>query len=206
MLRIFIIAVVVLGSGAYLYFYQFWPRRHDHAGSIRIKADRSFPIFYRYLQISTPCYAAYCVAHPYLPWREWVAWNGLSVSVGAILLFIWSMLSLRDQYSHCFDSFVSNSLVARGPYALIRHPIYVANCLMLAGLFFATASWGVLVNAGILGVFYYRAACREEAALMRHLPGYRQYIGETGRFLPRLRRSSISEPLGRRPREQARAA
>lgn len=188
MLQFLIGAVVILGSVVYLYFYQVFPRRHDEEQRVRIQSDRLFTFFYRFIQISTPLYAGWCLSHYQLPWGAGVAWDGMWLSVASILLFVWSMLSLRGEYSHCYDSYVATSLVKRGPYAIIRHPIYVANCLMLLGLFFATASWGVLVNCGILAVFYYRAACREESALARHLPGYSNYLRGTGRFFPRIDR------------------
>jgi protein-S-isoprenylcysteine O-methyltransferase Ste14 len=188
MLQFSIAAVVILGSVVYLYFYQIWPQRHATGQRVRIESDRLFTLFYRFIQISTPVYAGLCLSRYQLPWNFSVAWDGVCLSVASIMLFVWSMLSLRGEYSHCFDSYVATSLVKRGPYAVIRHPIYVANCLMLLGLFIATDSWGVLANAGILAVFYYRAACREEFALARHLPGYAEYLRSTGRFFPRIDR------------------
>ena len=188
MLPTLIVSLVVAGSGLYFYFYQIWPTRSAHGRALRIHADRWFPLAYRYIQVSTPIYAGLSVVNYHLPWRPEVAWIGLGLSTASTLLFVWSMLSLREQYSHCFDSYVPDELVERGPYRFIRHPIYTANCLALLGLFLATASAGVMLNCAILAFFYYRAASWEEATLAQHLPGYAGYLLRTGRFLPSARR------------------
>lgn len=188
MLKSCIGLVVGIGWLIYFYFYQLWPQRTGSEERVRIPSDRVFQLFYRYLQLSTPLYAGWSLARAEPPWATTIMIDGLCICVLSILLFVWPMLSLRAQYSHCFDSCVPTALIAQGPYAFIRHPIYVANCLMLAGLFAATGSWGVALNAVILALFYYRAACREETALLVHLPGYRDYMRRTGRFLPRLHR------------------
>jgi protein-S-isoprenylcysteine O-methyltransferase Ste14 len=193
MLRLLIVANIVFGSAVYFYFYQLWPQRRGPHKSIRIRSDRHFMLVYRYLQVSTPIYAFLALADHSLPWGTPVAWIGLCLSMASTVLFIWSMLSLRGRYSHCFDSFVPDSLTERGPYNFIRHPIYAANCLMLVGLFLSTSSWGVLANCVILAIYYYRAAGREEASLVQYLPGYAAYLRRTGKFLPRLTREASKQ-------------
>ncbi|HUN80625.1 MAG TPA: methyltransferase [Phycisphaerae bacterium] len=184
MLPTLIIATLIAGSIIYFFFYQIWPRPHT-GSSVRIRSDRYFLVVYRYLQFSTPIYAGLALANYQLPWPLAIGWLGLGLSTTSVGLFVWSMVSLREQYSHCFDSYVPQTLVERGPYRWVRHPIYTANCLAFAGLFLATGSIGVLVNGGILAIFYYRAACWEEATLVLHLPGYAGYLVRTGRFFPR---------------------
>ena len=60
MLQFSIATVVILGSVVYLYFYQIWPQRHAAGERVRIKSDRLFTLFYRFIQISTPLYAGVC--------------------------------------------------------------------------------------------------------------------------------------------------
>lgn len=117
-------------------------------------------------------------------------YSGLSVSLAAIALYIWAKVRLGAQYSPCCDSWVANQLVATGPYAYIRHPIYVAVLVWLLGLFIASGSVWIIVNFALLG-FYYRASARaEERVLVKELPAYGEYMNRTGAFLPRLRRTS----------------
>jgi protein-S-isoprenylcysteine O-methyltransferase Ste14 len=75
------------------------------------------------------------------------------------------------------------SLVARGLYGFVRHPIYAGDLLLLVGLELALNSWLVL---GVLpiAVAVVRQAMAEEALLRRALPGYAEYSARTRRFLP----------------------
>lgn len=75
------------------------------------------------------------------------------------------------------------SLVDEGVYRYIRHPIYVGDVLMLAGLELALNSWLVLTVLVPLAVGV-RQALAEEVLLSRALPGYEDYCRRTKRFIP----------------------
>ena len=82
---------------------------------------------------------------------------------------------------------MANQLVATGPYAYIRHPIYAAILAWLLGLFIATGSVWIIMNFLLLA-FYYRASAREEERILaKAIPAYPGYMARTGAFLPRLR-------------------
>jgi protein-S-isoprenylcysteine O-methyltransferase Ste14 len=80
-------------------------------------------------------------------------------------------------------------LVTRGPYARIRHPFYSSFLLTFVAACLA------LPHAATLACLLYAAAAltvtarREERGLSDSAFGddYRRYLGESGRFLPRLR-------------------
>jgi protein-S-isoprenylcysteine O-methyltransferase Ste14 len=61
--------------------------------------------------------------------------------------------------------------------------------MLVAGIVLMSQSGWVLLNWVLLFVFYYKAALAEEAALIRHLPGYSEYLVKSGRFFPRFNRS-----------------
>lgn len=85
------------------------------------------------------------------------------------------------------------TLVQRGPYAWIRHPIYTGNVAAALGLALLYLSPPVLALAALLAVLAtYRG--RLEDAFLRSPEAfgdrYAAYCERTGRFLPRLRRSA----------------
>lgn len=77
----------------------------------------------------------------------------------------------------------SQSVVNRGLYRRIRHPIYVGDLLLLFGFELALNSWLVL-GIVLLTPVVLRQAIQEEALLADRLPGYRDYCRTTKRFIP----------------------
>jgi protein-S-isoprenylcysteine O-methyltransferase Ste14 len=76
-----------------------------------------------------------------------------------------------------------HSVVSRGIYRYVRHPIYAGDLVLLLGFELALNSWCVL-GVAALAVYVRRQAIREERQLLQALPGYDQYCRRTARFLP----------------------
>lgn len=75
-------------------------------------------------------------------------------------------------------------LSERGPYALVRHPIYGGVVLAAFGWGLVTASGAALVAAGALLVFFDLKSRREETWLVERYPDYPAYRSRTRRLLP----------------------
>ena len=68
-------------------------------------------------------------------------------------------------------------VVSRGPYAIVRHPMYASALLYLVGTPLALGSyWGLIPIAAILPLVVWRLL-DEERLLARRLPGYAEYQG-----------------------------
>lgn len=66
-------------------------------------------------------------------------------------------------------------VISTGPYALVRHPMYVGGLIMLFGIPLALGSWwGVLVNLPMTGAIVWRLL-DEERFLAKKLHGYQEY-------------------------------
>jgi protein-S-isoprenylcysteine O-methyltransferase Ste14 len=76
-----------------------------------------------------------------------------------------------------------HTLVSRGLYRYIRHPIYAGDLLLVLGFELALNSWCVL-GILVLVVYIRRRAVREEFQLRQALPAYDHYCRHTARFLP----------------------
>jgi protein-S-isoprenylcysteine O-methyltransferase Ste14 len=69
-------------------------------------------------------------------------------------------------------------VIATGPYALVRHPMYAGGLVMLLGMPIALGSWwGVLIVTAITPALIWRLF-DEEKFLARNLPGYVEYQGK----------------------------
>jgi protein-S-isoprenylcysteine O-methyltransferase Ste14 len=67
------------------------------------------------------------------------------------------------------------SVISTGPYALVRHPMYVGGLVFMLGIPLALGSWwGLLIIALFAPVIAWRII-DEEKLLAKDLPGYREY-------------------------------
>jgi protein-S-isoprenylcysteine O-methyltransferase Ste14 len=117
--------------------------------------------------------------------------TGDAVSVvGYVWLFV-SVLAL----GRCFGVLPeARGLVVRGPYRLVRHPVYIGETMILLGLALgAPGAWNL---AGLV-LFVAAQSVRmrmEEAALTAAFPAYADYAARTGKVLPRIRSRKLAAP------------
>ena len=78
----------------------------------------------------------------------------------------------------------STELVVKGPYALVRHPMYTAVITLSIGIMFKSGSIPVLLATIALIALFAIKARWEEAQLTLAFPGYERYMESKGRFLP----------------------
>lgn len=104
----------------------------------------------------------------------WILWRA-----HADLGMNWSAsLQLREQHE----------LVTGGIYASIRHPIYAAHWLWVIAQALLIPNWlvGFAGLATFPFIYFYRIPREEQMMLDRFGDAYREYLGRTGRVLPRL--------------------
>jgi protein-S-isoprenylcysteine O-methyltransferase Ste14 len=164
----------------------------------QIESPESFKIVYRYIQISTiiASLGAFLTNHPlFLQLHNNVVllYIGISISTIAITLFVSAKLTLGDQYSPCFDSYVPRDIIQEGLYKYIRHPIYMSNIILLSGMVVATGSVWIIFNVVVLTGYYLRSAYKEEEVLSEKFPAYQEYMRTTNMILPgtKMFRSSV---------------
>jgi len=117
----------------------------------------------------------------------WLQAAGLAAVAAAYALYIWAMHENRF-----FSSVVriqddrGQRVISSGPYAVIRHPGYLAGILIVVFSGVALGSWlaAVILTLGSLPFLLYRAVT-EDRVLQAELPGYRDYAGRVRwRLLP----------------------
>jgi protein-S-isoprenylcysteine O-methyltransferase Ste14 len=69
-------------------------------------------------------------------------------------------------------------LVQRGPYRVLRHPIYVGGFLLFAGLSLVFSVYGLALTA-VLAAFWVAKARLEERLLSERFPEYAEYRRRT---------------------------
>jgi protein-S-isoprenylcysteine O-methyltransferase Ste14 len=76
------------------------------------------------------------------------------------------------------------TLVERGPYRLVRHPMYAGAVLAAFGWAFAVHGWLTFAYGAVLFVFFDVKARREERWLREEIPGYAAYERRVRKLIP----------------------
>lgn len=171
----------LVGASAFTAMYsRWWGERGGRMATIVLRNLLGIPLWF------TGFVLAWLVPSPFLfspaLWSQVLA--VLFISAGSIP-FIWGHIELGWR-THMPS--VKDTLVRRGLYAHMRHPIYAGGFLLLAGIALIRPTYSFAI-ACILGeVWLMIQAMLEEIDLLQRMPDYRQYMKEVPRFIPRIRR------------------
>ena len=132
--------------------------------------------------------AAALVAAPIVSRAEWpiaVRAVGGVLCMGGALALASAYRALGASHSPWIAPAAGAELVTRGPYAIVRHPIYAAFVAIALGVALAFASPIALAIAAAIFVYYDARTRAEERALTARHPGYADYARRVrGRLVP----------------------
>lgn len=113
---------------------------------------------------------------------------GVLLSAAGAALWLWAFATIPGLSSGHYV-LPEQTLVTSGPYARVRHPIYLAVILLWIAVAAAYASVSMLAVALLYVIPAYALYARsEERMMVEHFgPAYRAYQHETGMLFPRLR-------------------
>lgn len=109
---------------------------------------------------------------------------GVALIAGGALLALRGALDLGKSLTVVPRPLDRSTLVERGAYAVVRHPIYGGLVVASVGWGLATASPLALVAGLVLGVFFDLKSRREEGWLEERYPDYPAYRSRTRRLIP----------------------
>lgn len=128
--------------------------------------------------------------HRFVPREPWVEDLGVAVVAAGIGFAIWARHHIGKQWSSQVEIREDHELIATGPYATIRHPIYTGILLAMLGTAIILGEWRGLVAVALATFGFWIKARREERFLVEEFGAkYAEHRRRTGFFLP---------PIGRR--------
>ena len=128
-----------------------------------------------------------------LPWNSAAAIAStalvLALGFGAVGLFIGAARAMGRNWSVVARTRADHQLVRKGPFAIVRHPIYLALLLYLVSLGAAFGHWLNLIVALPLSVAGTLIRVREEERLLGTQFGdeHARYVRDVPAFIPFLR-------------------
>jgi protein-S-isoprenylcysteine O-methyltransferase Ste14 len=79
------------------------------------------------------------------PWAPWEFWVAALVAAAGMLFTVWARVHLGSNWSGIVTIKHDHELIANGPYAIVRHPIYTGLLVAFIGSAMARGEWrGVL--------------------------------------------------------------
>jgi protein-S-isoprenylcysteine O-methyltransferase Ste14 len=119
----------------------------------------------------------------------------LSFALGIVLCLagyaatLWCYAIMGDTWRIGINQDERNTLVTRGPYRLVRHPIYLFQVVMLVGAVLLLPTWlSLAVLVFHLLCVMIKAADEESYLLTVHGQAYRDYVSRTGSLFPKFSR------------------
>jgi protein-S-isoprenylcysteine O-methyltransferase Ste14 len=118
--------------------------------------------------------------------RTAVELGGVIIYLAGFILMGWALMSLRANYQlGGSDPRSTDTLITRGPYALMRHPMYTAALCIAFGLVCMTGSLACLGAFILYLVLILRLIPVEEASLERaYGEQYARYQQNVSRLIP----------------------
>ena len=120
-----------------------------------------------------------------VPHRTSSSWGGVFLCVGGLVIAIWARLMLGRNWSGVITLKEGHELIERGPYCVVRHPIYTGILAMLAGTAIALGYFGGFIGFLLVFVSFWVKLKREEDLMLKHFPaGYAAYQRRVKRIIP----------------------
>ena len=117
----------------------------------------------------------------------WIAWLGFSFCIISLLLFIWVHLALGRNTSIKVQIKEKQKLITKGPYNLIRHPLYTSLLILHVGVLLMISNWfiGISWFTSLLLFLVFRIPKEERMLLEEFGELYQDYSETRGRIFPK---------------------
>lgn len=112
---------------------------------------------------------------------------GIALEAAGYASTLWCYSIMGDNWRMGINRKEKNTLVTRGPYGVVRHPIYLFQIVMLLGVAFLLPTLIALLVLVIHFCCVMTKALDEEAYLLTvHGAEYRAYLARAGRLFPKM--------------------
>ncbi|MBE1160154.1 methyltransferase family protein [Dyella acidiphila] len=121
----------------------------------------------------------------FVPAAAWIVWLGFALTVAGLAFTCWARVILGRNWSGVVQLKQDHELIVRGPYSIVRHPIYTGLLFAFLGTSLAIGEWRALLAALIVGLSFWRKLRLEERWLCELFgEQYRNYMRRVKALVP----------------------
>jgi protein-S-isoprenylcysteine O-methyltransferase Ste14 len=120
-----------------------------------------------------------------IPRIDALAWIGVVLCVAGLVVCIWARFTLGRNWSGIVTFKGGHELVTRGPYALVRHPIYTGLLTMFASTVIVLGHLAGIIAMPLVFVSIWIKLRHEERLMLEKFPDqYAAYQHRVKRLIP----------------------
>ncbi len=118
---------------------------------------------------------------------DWVRWLGVGIAIINNGLLYWLFSSIGSGISPTSATRREHKLSTSGPYRWVRHPLYTVGTILFISFGIMADNWFIVAMGVVAFIVMAIRTPKEEANLIEKFGDeYREYMKQTGRFLPKL--------------------
>jgi len=118
---------------------------------------------------------------------DWVRWLGVGIGILCVAMIYWLFSSIGNSISPTSATRKQHRLVTSGPYRWVRHPLYTVGSSLFVAFGMMADNWFIAALGVLAFIAMASRTPKEEANLIEKFGDeYRDYMKQTGRYLPKL--------------------
>ena len=119
---------------------------------------------------------------------EWTRWLGAGVGIFCVMGIYWLFSSIQTGITPVSATRKNHKLATHGIYKYIRHPLYTIGSSFFISIGVMADNW-LIIGLGIFAflLMAIRTPKEEENLIAKFGDEYREYMKQTGKFLPKLK-------------------
>src|SRR4029453_19359785 len=107
---------------------------------------------------------------PLVPPKTSTGWGGAFLCISGLSFAVWARVILGGNWSGVITLKEGHELIERGPYRVVRHPIYTGILAMFVGTAIGIGYFGGFLGLLLVFVSFWLKLKREEDLMLKHFP------------------------------------
>jgi protein-S-isoprenylcysteine O-methyltransferase Ste14 len=127
----------------------------------------------------------YPLNHRVIPHVDALAWTGVALCIAGLAICVWARFTLGSNWSGTITLKEKHELIVRGPYRLVRHPIYTGLLMMaMATVIVVGHVAGIIAIPFVFVSFWIKLRYEEQLMLEKFPTEYSAYQQRVKRLIP----------------------